>query len=85
MQKHVGMSVCVCARTWVQSCPILCSPVDCSPPDSFVCGILQTRILEWAAILTPGDLLDPGIEPTSLASFALTGGFFTTKPPGKSH
>ena len=30
-----------------------------------------------------GDLLDPGIEPTSLISLALAGGFFTTEPPGK--
>ena len=27
---------------------------------------------------TPGDLLNPGIEPTSLVSPALAGGFFTT-------
>ena len=27
-----------------------------------------------------GNLLDPGIEPTS---FALPGGYFTTEPPGK--
>ena len=27
---------------------------------------------------TPGDLPDPGIKPTSLASPALAGGFFTT-------
>ena len=32
---------------------------------------------------TPGDLPDPGIKPTSLASPALVGGFFTTVPPGK--
>ena len=31
---------------------------------------------------TPGDLPDPGIEPMSLASPALTGRFFT-EPPGK--
>ena len=31
----------------------------------------------------PGDLPDPGIEPTSPASPALTGRFFTTVPPGK--
>ena len=31
----------------------------------------------------PGDLPDPGIEPTSLASPALVGGFFTPVPPGK--
>ena len=27
----------------------------------------------------PGDLPDPGIQPTSLASPALAGGFFTTR------
>ena len=32
---------------------------------------------------SPGYLPDPGIEPTSLASSALAGGFFTTEPPGK--
>ena len=32
----------------------------------------------------PGDLPDPGIEPTSLVSLALVGRFFTTAPPGKS-
>jgi len=32
---------------------------------------------------SPGYLPDPGIEPVSLASAALEGGFFTTKPPGK--
>ena len=33
-----------------QSCPTLCDPVDCSPPDSSVHGILQGRTLEWVAI-----------------------------------
>ena len=28
-----------------QSCPTLCDPMDCSPPDSSVHGILQTKIL----------------------------------------
>ena len=32
---------------------------------------------------SPGDLPDPGIEPASLVSPALAGGFFTTAPPGK--
>ena len=30
----------------VPSCPTLCDPMDCSPPGSFVHGILQARILE---------------------------------------
>ena len=33
-----------------QSCPTLCEPLDGSPPGSAVPGILQARILEWAAI-----------------------------------
>ena len=33
-----------------QSCPILCDPMDCSPPASSVQGIFQARVLEWAAI-----------------------------------
>ena len=41
-------------------------------------GILQARILEWIAIPPPGDLPNPGIEPVSLLSSALAGGFFTT-------
>ena len=34
----------------IQSCPTLCDPLDGSPPGSPVSGILQARILEWAAI-----------------------------------
>ena len=33
-----------------QSCLTLCDAVDCSPPGSYVHGILQARILEWVAI-----------------------------------
>ena len=33
-----------------QSCPILCNPLDCSPPGSSVHGILQAGILQWVTI-----------------------------------
>ena len=33
-----------------QSCPILCDPIDGSPPGSSLPGILQARTLEWVAI-----------------------------------
>ena len=36
-----------------------------------------SRILEWVAVPSPGDLPDPGIKPASLVSRALAGGFFT--------
>ena len=34
----------------LQSCQTLCNSMDCSPPGSSVHGILQARILEWAAM-----------------------------------
>ena len=34
----------------VQSCQIICNPMDYSPPGSSLHGILQARILEWVAI-----------------------------------
>ena len=34
----------------LQLCPILCDPIDGSPPGSPVPGILQARVLEWVAI-----------------------------------
>ena len=32
-----------------QSCPTPSDPMDYSPPDSSVHGILQARVLEWGA------------------------------------
>ena len=46
--------MCSCASAaaakLLQSCLTLCDPVDSSPPGSSIPGILQARILEWAAI-----------------------------------
>ena len=36
-----------------QLCPTLYNPMDCNPPDSFVHGILQARILELVAFPLP--------------------------------
>ena len=36
----------------LQLCLTLCDPMDCSPPDSPVHGILQARMLEWIAMLS---------------------------------
>ena len=64
-----------------QSCLTLCNPMDCSPPGSSVHGILQARILEWAAMPSSRGLPDPGIEPESSA---LAGVFSTTNATGKA-
>ena len=39
----------LCAQS-LQLCSTLCDPMDCSPPNSSVHGILQARILEWIAM-----------------------------------
>ena len=38
------------AAAAIQSCPTLCDPIDSSPPDSAVPGILQARTLEWVSL-----------------------------------
>jgi len=43
-------SAAAAAAASLQSCPILCYPIDGSPPVSPVPGILQARTLEWVAI-----------------------------------
>ena len=42
--------VAAAAAKSLQSCPILCDPIDGSPLGSSVPGILQARILEWVTI-----------------------------------
>ena len=63
----------------------LCDPRDCSPLTFPVHGIFHARVIIIIIIIThwsglpfpsPGDLLDPGIQPKLLA---LAGRFFTTE------
>ena len=62
-----------------QSCPTLCYSMDCSPPGSSVHGIYQARIRVGLPFPSPGDLLNPGIEPRSPA---LQADALTSAPPG---
>ena len=62
--------MCMCAKLF-QSCLTLHRRL----PGSFVHEILQARILESTAMPSSRDLPDPGIEPVSLMSPALAGGF----------
>ena len=66
-----------------QSCLTLCDPIDCNLQGFSVQGILQVRLLEWAAISWFRDLLDSRSKPMSLLSPALAGIFFTTESSGK--
>ena len=67
-------SVCMCAVIMLTLCdPMAC--IDCQTPQEFWSGL---------PFPTPGDLLDPGIEPVSLVSPAMAGESFTMAPPGKT-
>ena len=53
----------------LQSCLLLCNPMDYSPPGSLSMGILQARILEWVAMPTSrGFINTQGLNPRSPAS-----------------
>ena len=45
-----NINLAAAAAKSLQSCPTLCDPIDGSPPDSPIPGILQARTLEWVAI-----------------------------------
>ena len=60
----------------------LCDPMDCSPPASSVHGILQQKYWSGLSFLTPGDLPNPRVKPTSPA---FAGIFFSTALCGKSY
>ena len=63
-----------------QSCPILCDPMDCSPPGSSLHGIFQLRILEWVAI----SFSRGSSQPRDLTwASCIIRGFLTAEPPGK--
>ena len=49
-QLPTAAAAAASAAKSLQSCPILCDPIDGSPPGSSVPGILQARTLEWVAI-----------------------------------
>ena len=69
--------MCLCAVS-VQWSPTLWDSMDFSLPGSSIHGIIQTIILERVGMPSSRDLPDLGIEPISLMSPALAGGYFTT-------
>ena len=57
--------------------------VACQVPLSM--GFPKQEYRSGLPFLPPGDLPDPGVEPSSLMSPASAGGFFTTEPPGRPY
>ena len=66
--------------------PALCDPINCSPP-RLLCPLEFPRQEYWSGLPCPppGDLLSPGLEPVSLMSPALAGGFFITSTSWEGH
>ena len=57
--------------------------VACQAPLSM--GFSRQRYWNGLPFPTPGDLPDPGMEPVSLRSLALAGGFFTASTTWEAH
>ena len=66
-RKHLSCKPCCCCCLAGQLCLTLCDRMECSPPDSSLLGISQTRILDGLPLPSPGDLSNPEIEPLSSA------------------
>ena len=71
---YVCVCVCMCAHM-LSRVQLFAAP--CTVAGKFLCPWnFPARILEWLPFLTPGDLPDPGIEPSSLTSPTLAGRLF---------
>ena len=80
---HYYKYACMCAKL-LQSCPTLCDFMDWSLPASLSTGFSRQEYWSVLSCPPPGDLPDPGIEPTCLPSIALAGRFFTTSTTYKA-
>ena len=72
--------ICRCCYLVTKLCPILCDPMDCSPPGSSAHGICQARILEWVAI---SFCRGSSHSRDQICVSCLAGLFLITEPPGK--
>ena len=61
----------------------LCDPMDCVARQAPLClGFFREEHWSGLPFPSPGDLPNPGLEPTSIMNPALAGRLFTTAPPG---
>ena len=71
---------CCCCCLVIKSCPAFSDPMDCSIPGSM--EFSRQEYWSGSPFLSPGDLPDSRIEPTSPA---LVGGFFTIWVTSEQH
>ena len=74
---------CLCAMP-LQSCLTLCNPMDCILQTPLSMGFSKQEYCSGLPCPPPGDLTDPGIEPTALTSnLYWQAGSLPLVPPGK--
>ena len=74
--------MCVCVR----ACSVMsdsATPWTVAPQASLSMGFPRQEYWSGLSFPIPGDVPNPGIKPTSPASPALAGEFFTTESTGK--
>ena len=77
------INVCMLCVQSLQSCPMLCEPMDCSRPQTpLSMQILQAGILEWIAM--PSSKASSQPRHRTLVS-CTAGRLFTIEPPRKPH
>ena len=82
----VVLCVRACVLKSLQPCSALCNPRTVAHQASLSMGFTRQKYWSGLQCLPPWDLPDPGIEPTSLMSSALTGegvDSLPLAPPGK--
>ena len=82
IKKLKNLSWCGLAKS-LKSRPTLWDTVDCSLPGSSVHGILQVRILEWAAMPSSTGSSRPRDQTHASCGPCCRGRFFTAEPLGK--
>ena len=82
----VLISRCMCMHAQLlQPCPTLWDPVTVAHQAPLSMGFSRQEYWSGLPCPPPGDLPDPGAEPTSLTSPALVGRFFTTSATWENH
>ena len=74
------MSICCCLVTRLY--PTFATPWTAARQAPSSMGFPRQEHWSGLPFPSPGDLLNPGIEPMAPESAALAGGFFATAPPG---
>ena len=82
--------VCVCVCVYARVCalsvshvPLFVTPCTAAKQAPLSLGFPKQEYWSGLPFPPPGNLLNPGIKPTSLAPPALAGGFSTSAPPRK--